>query len=195
MTTKQQERDALETIRKIVAELGECSYIGTALKGTFDIAEQNIEWDAAFSLADELADAKEEIKEARLLAAEATKLAEKIKNLEMELEREQEWRSHESDRNVKQTDYAALAAAGGTRTLSDEEARDLIAEEFGFDRTMITILHSVDTEEINRHRYVRSVGKIDRRPVYNATDWNYIRFDCAGWYYEMDNGDLRQFYC
>ena len=60
MTTKQQEREALEKIREIVAALGENSYAGTAFKGVFNIAEQNIDCDAAFSLADELADAKED---------------------------------------------------------------------------------------------------------------------------------------
>lgn len=33
MTTKQQEREALEKIRKIVSALGEGSYIGTAFEG------------------------------------------------------------------------------------------------------------------------------------------------------------------
>lgn len=26
---------------------------------------------------------------------------------------------------------------------------------------------------------------------YNATDWNYIRFDCGSMEYELDNGNLR----
>lgn len=42
MSTKEKEIKALEKIRKIVADLGENSYIGTALAGCFDIAEQNI---------------------------------------------------------------------------------------------------------------------------------------------------------
>jgi hypothetical protein len=199
MTTKQQERDALAKIRKIVEALGEDSYIGTAFKGCFENAETNIEWDAAFSIADELAAAKEETAAAKQEAARVAELTEKIKRLEADLEREQEWKPHESDRNVKQADYEHLATAGGTRILSDEEAIDLIASEFGFTPAKITILHSVDKEEINRHRYCRKVGEIDRQPCYNATDWNYIRFDvkCAPavWYYEMHNGQLIQYYC
>lgn len=38
MTTKEQERKALEKIRKIVEELGENSYVGTAFEGCFEIA-------------------------------------------------------------------------------------------------------------------------------------------------------------
>ena len=50
MATKDQERKALEQIRKIVAGLGRNSYIGTAFEGCFEIAEQNIEDDAACSM-------------------------------------------------------------------------------------------------------------------------------------------------
>ena len=49
MTTKAQEREALQKIQKIVAGLGENSYIGTAFEGCFDLADQNIEYDAAFT--------------------------------------------------------------------------------------------------------------------------------------------------
>lgn len=50
MTTKEQERKALEQIRKIVAGLGEDSYVATAFEGCFEIAEQNIENDFACSM-------------------------------------------------------------------------------------------------------------------------------------------------
>lgn len=122
-------------------------------------------------------------------------LEKEVQRLTAQLDREQEWQAHESDRNVKQSDYISLATASDTRTLTDDEAKQLIADEFGFNPQRITILHSVQKEEINRHRLCRQVGEISREPVYNATDWNYIRFDCAGWYYEMHNGSLNQFCC
>lgn len=50
MVTKEQERKALEKIRKIIEELGEDSYIGTAFEGCCDLAEQNIIDDAAYSM-------------------------------------------------------------------------------------------------------------------------------------------------
>lgn len=120
---------------------------------------------------------------------------EEIARLKKELEREQEWQPYESDSNVMNSDYARLANAGGTRILTDDEAKLLISDEYGFDKSRITILHAVNKEEINRHRQVRIVGTISREPIYNATDWNYVRFDCANWYYEMYNGQLHQFYC
>lgn len=50
MTTKDQERKALEKIRKIVADLGENSYIGMAFEGCFEVAEENIENDFGCSM-------------------------------------------------------------------------------------------------------------------------------------------------
>ena len=50
MTTKDQERKALEKMKKIVEDLGPQSYIGTAFTGAWELAEQNIEWDAAYSV-------------------------------------------------------------------------------------------------------------------------------------------------
>ena len=49
MTTKDQERAALAKIRKIVEGLGESSYVETAFRGAFQLAENNIEDDAAYS--------------------------------------------------------------------------------------------------------------------------------------------------
>ena len=48
--TKQQERNALAAIRRIVEELGPQSYLATAFEGCFEDAEQNIEDDAAYSM-------------------------------------------------------------------------------------------------------------------------------------------------
>lgn len=50
MTTKEQERKALEQIRKIVEGLGENSYVGTALDGCLQDAQDNIDDDAAYSM-------------------------------------------------------------------------------------------------------------------------------------------------
>lgn len=47
--------------------------------------------------------------------------------------------------------------------------------------------------EVNRHRQLRKVGEIDRAPLYNATDWNYIRFDCGCMSYELHNDNLRPY--
>ena len=58
--TKEQERKTLAKIKKIVEELGENSYIGTAFTGCFEIAESNIENDFADSMKEKYEQAKED---------------------------------------------------------------------------------------------------------------------------------------
>ena len=48
--TKDQERETLEKIKAMVAELGPQSYLATAFEGCLEDAEQNIEDDAAYSM-------------------------------------------------------------------------------------------------------------------------------------------------
>jgi len=80
MTTKEQERQAIAKIRRIVEGLGENSYVGTAMEGVLEVAEQNIEYDAAFSL-------KGEVEVAEKRQKEAEEENEKLKKL-LEEERE-----------------------------------------------------------------------------------------------------------
>ncbi|MBA1336714.1 MAG: hypothetical protein HPY66_3149 [Firmicutes bacterium] len=49
IATKEAERNTLEKIRKMVAELGENSYLAAAFTGAFEIAERNIDDDAAYT--------------------------------------------------------------------------------------------------------------------------------------------------
>lgn len=122
---------------------------------------------------------------------------EQIKRLEEKLEREQGWKPYEDEHNVKQADYEQLASASFTEELSDEEAADMIASDFGFDRSKIVIVHEVPKYEINRSRALRKVGTYERKALYNATDWNYILFNIRGnctMGYEMHNGELRMYW-
>lgn len=132
--------------------------------------------------------------------AEISRRDAEIKRLNEMLEKEQEWRPHEMNGNVKQADYEELAScvsSGAARYLTDAEALDWICTEFGFDRSMVTILHEIDAQEINRHNHCRPSGKkIDRRPVYCATDYHYIRFNTGHgeWQWETWNGQIRPFW-
>lgn len=86
MSTKDEERKALEKIRKIVADLGEGSYIGMAFTGCFEDAERNIDEDAAYSNAEraeryeiEMTNAKRENAELKKKLGEAE---DKIREME-----------------------------------------------------------------------------------------------------------------
>lgn len=118
---------------------------------------------------------------------------ERIAELEKALEREQEWRLYEDTDNVQQTDYKELASQSDTERMSDEKAKDLLYGWYGFAKEKIKIHHSVPVYEVNRHRTLRKVGELDRSPLYNATDWNYIRFDCGCMCYELYNDNLRPY--
>ena len=81
--------------------------------------------------------------------------------------------------------------------MTDDEAIHWICDEFDFDPSEITIIHEIDEYEINRHRQLRKTGrKIDRRPVYCATDYHYIRFNVGrgAWQWEAWNGQIRPFW-
>ena len=117
----------------------------------------------------------------------------RIDELTAELDRELEWKpSDGAGTNMSQNDYAHLADCG--KTMTDEEAKAFIADECGFAPEKIRILREVNTYEVNKYSRLRKSGTFDRAPVYESTDWNYVRFDCACCMYELVNGELR-FYC
>ena len=117
----------------------------------------------------------------------------RIEELTADLDRELEWKpSTGTGTNMSQSDYDHLARSG--RQMTDEEAKAFIAGECGFNPDKIRILHEASTYDVNKHLRLRKSGTFDRAPVYESTDWNYVRFDCAYFMYEMVNGELR-FYC
>lgn len=198
MTTKEQERKALEQIRKIVAGLGGDSYIRTAFEGCFEIAEENIENDCAYSMKNRWRTTYRQLNAAKGTIEE---LKDKLKKAQAENERltaqldqEMDWQDYEMKENVKQSDYDNLTQAGGTHYLTDDEAKDLLYVWYGFAKEKITIHKEVPTYQINRHGQLRRIGAVDRRPAYNATDWNYVRFDCGLMTYELYNDNLSFFY-
>ena len=130
-------------------------------------------------------------------AAELAHRNDEIERLKKELDHEQEWRPYEDTHNIAQADYTELARgipSGAAHYMTDTEALDWICSEFGFDRRKVTILHEVDEYEVNRHSQLRRTGKkIDRRPIYCATDYHYIRFNVGRNWWECWNDQLRPF--
>lgn len=88
MTTKEQERQAIAKIRRIVEDLGENSYIGSAMDGVLEVAEQNIEDDAAYSMKErmEIAERREQEQRER-----AEKMEKELKAAQTELAQCKEW--------------------------------------------------------------------------------------------------------
>ena len=107
------------------------------------------------------------------------------------LDNELDWRpSERAGTNMNQEDYQELMECRSTTIFNDEKAIDLICDMFGFMPEKIRILHEVQTFEVNKHCRLRVKDTYQREPLYDATDWNYIRFDCAGNQWELVNGEL-----
>lgn len=79
MATKEQELKALEKIKKIVEELGEDSYIGMALDGCVEIAEDNINNDFACSMKQRWQSAEKETEKFSLRLKERDNQIEQLK--------------------------------------------------------------------------------------------------------------------
>lgn len=114
--TKQQERDTLETIRKMVEELGPQSYLATAFEGCFEIAEENIENDFADSLKGRLEIAEKRLDEAKADAkAKITALESELRSVNMGIE---ELIQKDDERKAAMKKMAA-------RTLSPDDMEDV----------------------------------------------------------------------
>jgi hypothetical protein len=98
--------------------------------------------------------------------------------------------------NMPQEDYLKLEKVGDE--LSDAEAKVLINDEFAFEVSRIKILHKAELDATPEGARHISLEEVPRKPVYAATDWNYIRFDVRGcaatWQFEMINAQLYEVY-
>ena len=132
--------------------------------------------------------------------AELKQLKTKISALELDLEKELDWQDAEKiGTNMEQSRYEYLLAAcapghGDPHVMTTEEAKQLIHEEFGFAPELVEIITEVSTYQVNKYHRLRKKNSFERVPCYEATDWNYIRFNCRGWQYEMVNGELYRYY-
>lgn len=130
------------------------------------------------------------VAELEVAQKEIDRLNGEISRLNKKLEEEQEWKPWFPERAVKQEAYDHLKRFG--HEMTDEEAKQWISDEFGFAPSKIGIHRKMAQQEINRHHRLRTVGKIDRDPYYDATDWYYVFFTVCGSEYEAYNGTLIQ---
>lgn len=126
--------------------------------------------------------------------AQLKQLKARISALELDLEKELDWQDTDgAGTNMEQGRYEHLERCG--RKLTEEEAKQLVHEEFGFDPELVEIIAEVSTYQVNKYHQLRKKETFERVPCYEATDWNYVRFNCRGWQYEMVNGQLRNYCC
>lgn len=114
-----------------------------------------------------------------------------INDLQAQLDAELEWTPcKDAGTRMTQRDYVKLREDKFTKTMTDEEAANFIAEELGFNAARVKIIRKAETYEVNKHRRMRVAETYEREPLYESTDWNYVRFDVCGMTYEYVNGQL-----
>lgn len=202
IATKEQELKAVEKIRKIVESLGTDSYVGTAMEGVLEIAEENIQNDFACSMKNRAELAERELKDtSSRLSGKINELQNTIEHLQIEkkglqavntrllneLEEEEEWKAYG---RCPVERYKELSRSALSRFLNDEYCKKLLYRLYGFAEEKIAIIRDVPICQINRHGKIRITGTEIREPIYVSTDWNYIRFSVCGLEYELYNGNL-----
>lgn len=165
MTTKEQEKQAIVKIRKIVEGMGENSYLGTAMEGVLETAEENIEYDAAFSMKEraELAE-----KEASELKKENEELRKELEDMKQRVER-LDSRCNEAYSELERyvipewvhREFEKMVETGLARTEREiKEAADGMAAAIGEDGQMAT--QAAEQAKRYRERYSErsSLGNI-----------------------------------
>lgn len=94
---------------------------------------------------------------------------------------------------MKQSDYEKLVGQSHEWELTDEEAKVLVSDEFGFETSRIKIIKEVKTYT-KVGCYLKPYQTFERTPQNCSTDYNYVRFDVNSWQYEMINGQLYHYY-
>lgn len=126
-------------------------------------------------------------------AAEAiANLSGKVAALQEALDRELGWKLAEGvGTNMEQDEYEDLAKHSVEMT--EDSAKQRVCREFGFDFDRVEIKRCAEVFERNKYGELR-VREINvRPPVCEADGKDYVRFDCAGYQYEMVNGELMRY--
>ena len=137
---------------------------------------------------------KEQVSICKKLEKEQSKvnqLESQVEHLKKDLEREQEWAPFVDEKAVSNEQYDQLTTFG--EQISDEYAKKIVSEYFGFDENKLCIYREKPVYEINRHHQLRQVGVVKRDPYCHASDWNYIYFSCMGINYEIFNDTLHPY--
>lgn len=134
MMTKQQEREALERIKNILADAGADSYIGMAFSGCVEDAESNIENDWALSMAGRWQNAERKLEavkaEADGLRAEREAMRAELDKYNAEVEKLR--KSAENLNSRRSEEHTALERAQSRADATEAEIIRLKAKLYDF---------------------------------------------------------------
>ena len=167
MTTKDQERKSVEKIRKIVEELGENSYVGFAMEGVLELAEDNIREDTAYSMK----------KSAEIAWERATKAEKENKDLKKTVEKREatiselntelcsciaEAKANAIPQELVQEMYCMAydKEAGAQKKM--EQAADQMAEAAIKGEDTQSFAKEYQAQKSNRRRYEKIMQQLDK---------------------------------
>lgn len=171
MTTKEQERAAVEKIRKIIEELGENSYVGFAMEGVLELAEENIREDTAYSMKEhaELIEerAREAEKENKLLKAElgtAKKITEENNKVIAKLKADVcELKANEVPEELIKEMYSMAYDKEAEMIEKMEKTADQMADASIAGEDVQRFAAEYKTQKEKRNRYARMMDTLDER--------------------------------
>lgn len=129
----------------------------------------------------------------KALIDEIEQLKDELKRIERKLELEEEWSEYFNPDYMPQDEYLYKQRQCEYKFV-ENGIKDWLHRSFGFSTEAISIITSIPMEEKNRHGLIRTVKgkKYDRRPVYFASDLNYVMLEVCGYTYECIDGNLHQ---
>lgn len=175
MTTKDQERQAIEEIRKIVEGLGENSYVGFAMEGVLELAEENIREDTAYSMKRSAEIAQEQTDELKEEIKTLKKRNETIHRAEIENKDAANRLSLENERlrkEIKENQIPEELMHECYCMAYDKEAEAVGKMERAADQMAAAIIAGEDVhgfaeeykkQKANRSRYRKVMEELDKR--------------------------------
>lgn len=168
MTTKDQERQAIEKIRKIVEGLGENSYVGFAMDGVLELAEDNIREDTAYSMKKSAEIAWEKATKEEKENKELKKTVEKRETTILELNTElcnarAEAKANEVPEELIQEIYCMAYDKEAESIGKMERAADQMTEATIAGEDAHGFAEEYKKQKENRNRYRKVMEMLDKR--------------------------------
>lgn len=193
MTTKDQERQAIEEIRKIVEGLGENSYVGFAMEGVLELAEENIREDTAYSMKRRAEIAEEQTDELKEEIKTLKKRNETIHRVEIENKDAAARLSLENERLRKEIKENQIPEelmhecycmaydkeAGAQKKM--EQAADQMAEAAIKGEDTQSFAKEYQAQKSSRRRYEKIMQQLDKiENTFNGRFYIYARMRAKG---------------
>lgn len=168
MKTKDQERQAIEKIRKIVEGLGENSYVGFAMEGVLELAEDNIREDTAYSMKESAEIAWERATKAEKENKDLKKTVEKREATILELNTElcnarAEAKANEVPEELIQEIYCMAYDKEAESIGKMERAADQMTEATIAGEDAHGFAEEYKKQKENRNRYRKVMEMLDKR--------------------------------